>query len=377
MTYGYFAWRRTPRVAERRADAERRLQAASRRGTAMSPVAIAGRTIARTFWGKAWCDNLERYRDFAYRLERGRSYVRSGAVIDLQIEPGKICAKVSGSSLYSVAIEIDAVAPDAWRAIRRDCAGSIGSRLDLLAGKLSDPVMSRLCADRIGLFPAPSAIRFTCSCPDHAIMCKHVAASMYGVGARLDHAPELLFALRRASVDDLVISALAEVPSGRPAPSRVLAGGGAGGDLAVMFGIELADSAVRPDPAPPPSLTPTAPRPKPRSVAPAPKPGPAPRANAAPRPRPRPRVNATAIPADPRSRARGRPARPALAAPAPPPPARRDRERRTREPRRGALPATGSTRPAASKAGGTMSEQQFERAVGAALRRAARTVRRG
>ena len=251
MSYGFFSWRRTPSAAERRADAERRLHAATRRGAAMAPVAVAGRTIARTFWGRAWCDNLERYRDFAYRLERGRSYVRSGAVIDLQIGAGRIRAKVSGSSLYDVAIDIDAVGPDAWRAIQRDCAGSIGSRLDLLAGKLSDAVMSRLCADRTGLFPAPSAIRFTCSCPDHAMMCKHVAASMYGVGARLDHAPELLFALRRASVDDLVTSALSGGPSGRPRSSRMLAAdaGGGGGGLAAMFGIELADSAVRPAPS--------------------------------------------------------------------------------------------------------------------------------
>jgi len=256
MTYDYFTWRRTPSVAERRAAAERRLQAASRRGAAMSPVAIAGRTIARTFWGKAWCDNLERYRDFAYRLERGRSYVRSGAVIDLQIEAGGIRAKVVGSSLYDVAIEIDAVASDAWRAIRRDCAGSIGSRLDLLAGKLSDAVMARLCADRIGMFPAPSAIRFTCSCPDYAIMCKHVAASMYGVGARLDHAPELLFALRRASLDDLVTSALSEVPSERPRSARVLATGVGDGDLATLFGIELSGSAVRPGARPASSVKP-------------------------------------------------------------------------------------------------------------------------
>jgi uncharacterized Zn finger protein len=201
----------------------------------MTPVAIAGRKIAHTFWGKAWCDNLERYRDFAYRLERGRSYVRNGSVIDLKLEAGKIIAKVSGSSLYDVAIEIDSVARDAWRAIQRDCAGSIGSRVDLLSGRLSEPVMVRLCAERTGLFPVPSAIRFTCSCPDYAIMCKHVAAVMYGVGARLDAAPELLFTLRQVSLDDLVASALEELPAAASS-GRVLANDG----LAALFGIELA-----------------------------------------------------------------------------------------------------------------------------------------
>jgi uncharacterized Zn finger protein len=237
----YHDWAPRKTAAARRADAARQLKDAARRGRAMSPISVAGRKIAHTFWGKAWCDNLERYRDFAYRLERGRSYLRSGSVLDLQIAAGKIAAKVSGSSLYDVAIEIETVKADSWRAIQRDCAGGIGSRLDLLSGRLSEPVMARLCADRTGLFPAPSAIRFTCSCPDYAAMCKHVAAAMYGVGARLDSAPELLFTLRRVSVDELLASAVSELPPS-PAKGRVLAADG----LAALFGIELAGSAAQP-----------------------------------------------------------------------------------------------------------------------------------
>jgi uncharacterized Zn finger protein len=263
----WFTWGPRKSAADRRADAARAIQDAARRGRALSPVAIAGRTIARTFWGKAWCDNLERYRDFAYRLERGRSYVRSGSVIDLQIAAGKIAAQVSGSSLYDVAIEIEAVGRDAWRAIQRDCAGGIGSRIDLLAGTLSQPVMARLCADRTGLFPAPSAIRFGCSCPDIARMCKHVAAAMYGVAARLDHAPELLFTLRRVALDELLAAAVSELPAA-PAAARVLASDG----LGALFGIELADAA--PPPAAPrraPAARPATPKPTvPTSV----KPGP-------------------------------------------------------------------------------------------------------
>jgi uncharacterized Zn finger protein len=236
----YFGWEPRKSAAGRRADAARTIKDAARRGKPMAPVTIAGRKIALTFWGKAWCDNLERYRDFAHRLERGRSYVRSGSVIDLKLETGKIVATVSGSSLYTVAIEIDAVERDAWLAIQKDCAGGIGSRLDLLSGRLSEPVMARLCADRTGLFPAPSAIRFTCSCPDYAIMCKHVAAVMYGVGARLDHAPELLFALRQVSADELLASAVSELASTR-SPARVLADDG----LAALFGIELASPPAR------------------------------------------------------------------------------------------------------------------------------------
>jgi uncharacterized Zn finger protein len=235
---GYGGWEPRKSAAERRADAARKIAEAARRGVAMSPVSVTGRKIAQTFWGKAWCDNLERYQDFAYRLDRGRSYLRSGSVIDLQISAGKVTAQVSGSSLYKVAIEIDAVERAAWRAIQRDCAGGVGSRIDLLSGRLSEPVMARLCADRKGLFPQPSVIRFSCSCPDYASMCKHVAATMYGIGARLDHAPELLFTLRGAALDELLAAAVSELP---PAVSaeRVLASDG----LAALFGIELADPA--------------------------------------------------------------------------------------------------------------------------------------
>jgi uncharacterized Zn finger protein len=243
-----FAWQPRKSVAQRRAEAAREIADAARSGRAKSPVTVAGRKIASTFWGQAWCDNLERYRDFAYRLERGRSYLRSGSVLDLQIAAGKIIAEVLGSQRYEVAIEIEAVKRDAWRAIQRDCAGSVGSRLDLLSGRLSDAVMARLCADRTGLFPAPSAIEFTCSCPDHATMCKHVAAAMYGVGVRLDRAPETLFTLRRVSLDELLASAVTAVPTA-PATGRVLATGG----LASLFGIELVDTtavAGSPDAAP-------------------------------------------------------------------------------------------------------------------------------
>ena len=235
-------WEPRKSAAQRRVEAAQMVREAARSGKPMSPVVLAGRKIAETFWGKAWCDNLERYQDFAYRLDRGRSYLRSGSVIHLSIAAGQVVAKVNGSDLYDVVIHIDAVKPDAWRAIQRDCAGGIGSRLDLLAGRLSAPVMTRMCADRTGMFPAPSAIRFTCSCPDYATMCKHVAAVMYGIGARLDAAPELLFTLRKVSADELLASALSHLPA-KPSPNRVLATGG----LAALFGLELADPA---NPAP-------------------------------------------------------------------------------------------------------------------------------
>ena len=229
----FWMWEPRKTVGQRRADAARRVQDAARRGKPLAPVVLAGRTIASTFWGKAWCDNLERYRDFAYRLERGRSYVRSGSVIDLQIRAGVIAATVCGSDDYEVEIKIGQVSSATWRAIKRDCAGSVRSLLDLLAGRLSPAVMTRLCADGTGLFPARAEIDLRCTCPDYAGMCKHLAATMYGVGARLDSSPELLFTLRGVSADELLGGAA--LPSRAPSASRVLATDG----LAALFGIEL------------------------------------------------------------------------------------------------------------------------------------------
>ncbi len=252
MSYGsYFGWAPRKTVGQRRAESEKLIKAAAKRGRPLAPVVIDGKKIATTFWGQAWCDNLERYRDFAYRLDRGRSYVRSGSVIDLSISAGRVTAKVSGSELYDVDVAIDAVPTEAWRAIQRDCAGSIGSLVDLLAGTLSEAVMVRLCAERTGLFPTPTGIRFTCSCPDYAIMCKHVAAAMYGVGARLDRSPELLFTLRKVSADDLLASVARDLPSSRKAPAsaRVLSDDAG---LAALFGIEMAAApAAGREPTPP------------------------------------------------------------------------------------------------------------------------------
>ena len=173
----------------------------------MSPVVIEGRTIAATFWGKAWCDNLERYSDYANRLPRGRTYVRNGSVVDLQIAPGEVNALVSGSEIYQVAVKVSAVPKARWTSICTDCAGAIDSLVELLQGRFSKGVMERICRQKTGLFPAPAEIEFSCSCPDWASMCKHVAAVLYGIGARLDEQPELLFKLRKVDEKDLIAKA--------------------------------------------------------------------------------------------------------------------------------------------------------------------------
>ena len=236
---------RSPRGARRR---RKEIGKLTKKGRVVSPVVVEGRKIATSFWGKAWCDNLERYSDFANRLPRGRTYVSNGSVIDLQIERGKVEALVSGSKIYKVKIDITVAAPARWRAICADCAGSIGSLVELLQGKLSKHVMERVCREADGLFPAPREIKMSCSCPDWAGMCKHVAATLYGVGARLDSQPDLLFRLRGVNREDMVSTVGADLPlTATPAASdRVLADD----DVAALFGLDMAEPATaKRDPA--------------------------------------------------------------------------------------------------------------------------------
>ena len=242
--YGYGDWKPYVSVAERRRKAEKVAAKAAKKGGALAPVLASRGAIAKSFWGRAWCDNLERYSDYSNRLPRGRTYVRNGSVIDLQIGAGEVRAQVVGSSLYKVAITVAAVPAAQWQAIGAECAASIDSLVELLQGRLSEPVMERICRPGTGLFPAPREIKLDCSCPDWAEMCKHVAAVLYGVGARLDQQPELLFQLRRVDAKDLVAQAGAALPKpGKgPAAAKVLDTA----QLGDVFGIEMVDAAPPP-----------------------------------------------------------------------------------------------------------------------------------
>ena len=236
MSYGF--WRPYVPVAKRREEALKLAAKAKKAGKNFNPVVIEGRTIAKTFWGKSWCDNLEAYSDFANRLPRGRSYARNGSIVDLDIAPGKVLAQVMGSSLYKIEISISPVSKGRWTALVQECTGTIASLVELLQGTFSKGVMERICHPDSGLFPAPKEITLSCSCPDWATMCKHVAAVLYGVGARLDTQPELLFTLRQVAAADLITEA-SRLPVGTkktPAKGRRLEGEG----LDDLFGIEMA-----------------------------------------------------------------------------------------------------------------------------------------
>ena len=229
-------------AAAHKAMAERTKASLGRKGRKLSPVVVRRRKIATTFWGEAWCRNLESYSDYENRLPCGRAYVRHGAVLDLQIAAGEVGALVSGTSLYRVAIGVSPVPKSRWRSICRECAGAIDSLIELLQGRFSKDVMDRICRQKTGLFPAPREIRLSCSCPDRATMCKHVAAVLYGVGARLDEQPEVLFRLRQVDEKDLITQAdgglRAGAGAGAASTGKVLAGA----DLEELFGLEIGAS---------------------------------------------------------------------------------------------------------------------------------------
>ena len=232
-------WTYKPYVSagQRQAIARKEIAKLEKAGRKISPVRVEGRKIAGTFWGKAWCQHLESYSDYANRLPRGRSYLRNGSVLDLQIEPGKISALVSGSEIYSIVIDIKPLARETWDGIRQRLSGEIRSIIELLRGRMSDAVMAVVTDRAHSMFPEPDHIQMDCSCPDSAGLCKHLAAVLYGVGARLDTQPELLFKLRQVNHLELVptagtVSALTDTAK---AGRKTIAAN----NLADVFGVEM------------------------------------------------------------------------------------------------------------------------------------------
>jgi uncharacterized Zn finger protein/DNA-binding XRE family transcriptional regulator len=235
----FYGWAPYVPVAVRRAKALKQLEKMKKKGLKVQPVQLSGRKIADSFWGKGWCDHMESFSDYANRLPRGRSYVRNGSVCHLEINGGGIKAIVSGSVLYNVSIIISPLAKKKWDAVKYSCTGRIGSLIDLLRGKLDRGVMEVVSDRREGLFPLPGEMKFACDCPDWAGMCKHVAAVLYGVGARLDHSPEMLFLLRGVNHEELVdvsaaISGAAKAGTSR---RRIAASG-----LADVFGVDMVEA---------------------------------------------------------------------------------------------------------------------------------------
>ena len=192
--------------------------------------------LCTTFWRQAWCRNLESYQQYESRLPRGRSYLRQGKVYNLEITPGKLSAVVAGSELYDTSVSIKPLPDQQWQEIVQSSAGQVSSMLDLLSGKLGDGLMKVLTDPQDGLFPKPKEIRFDCSCPDYADMCKHVSAILYGVGVMLDSKPELLFTLRGVDQAELLANAssitMGDLDTGTELGET---------DLSALFGIDLGE----------------------------------------------------------------------------------------------------------------------------------------
>ena len=222
---------------ERKERLQREIAKRQKRGEKFEalPAPAGQKKLSTTFWGQAWCRNLESYQVYESRLPRGRSYLRQGNVYNMEIEPGKLSAVVAGSELYDTTIVIQPLPKGQWQQIVESSAGQVGSMLDLLAGKLGDGLMKVLTDPDDGLFPKPKEIRFNCSCPDHADMCKHVSAVLYGVGVLLDTKPELLFTLRGVDQAELLSNASSA------AITDLSSGDGdlVGADLSAIFGIDL------------------------------------------------------------------------------------------------------------------------------------------
>ena len=220
-------------AADKRDARRRQIAKLEKSGRKLEPVTIQGLKIARSFWGRGWCEHLESFSDIYNRLERGRTYARNGSVLHLGVAPGRIDALVSGTSLYKIKIDIDPLKDDLWQDIKHKCTGQVASMIELLQGKFSSQVMKIVTDRSTGLFPQPKQIHLSCDCPDGARMCKHVAAVLYGMGNRLDDQPELLFRLR--GLDPLELFSLQGLNLPEAANAQVLPDH----QLADIFGIEL------------------------------------------------------------------------------------------------------------------------------------------
>jgi uncharacterized Zn finger protein len=229
-------------VAEKKERAARKLKELCKKNPNIKPVVIEGSAIACTWWGKAWNRNLEQYADYSNRIGRGRNYVRHGAVLDLQIESGEVNALVQGSRQkpYSVSIKIQTLKKDIWHKIKTSCEDTLESFQELLAGAFPKTLGEIFTSRDTGIFPAPCEIKFSCSCPDWASMCKHVAAVLYGIGARLDEDPKLFFKLRDADISKLIKQTVTDKTkkllkkAGRKS-SRIIEDA----DLSAVFGIDF------------------------------------------------------------------------------------------------------------------------------------------
>ncbi len=176
--------------------------------------------FGKTWWASRWIAALERLVDSA-RLARGKSYARGGQVLNLDIQPGRVEARVQGSrpSPYKVRIEIQPLSEGDWERVADAMAEQALFAAKLLAGEMPPNIEEAFAAAKVSLFPASRKDLTTdCSCPDWANPCKHIAAVYYLLGEQFDADPFLLFRLRGKGKDELMAMLRARRAAAEPAP---------------------------------------------------------------------------------------------------------------------------------------------------------------
>ncbi|WP_329094232.1 SWIM zinc finger family protein [Actinomadura citrea] len=170
-------------------------------------------SIGAQWWSRRFIDLVESFAD-AGRLQRGRAYARKGNVFDLRVEAYEVTAKVQGSAPepYEVALGIEAIDEDGWRAVEAELASRALFRARLLAGEMPPEIEWVFAELGLALFPdSASDLHLMCDCPDWGDPCKHAAAVLYLLAEAFDDDPflilqwngrrrdQLLGALRRAT----------------------------------------------------------------------------------------------------------------------------------------------------------------------------------
>ncbi|KJJ83858.1 zinc finger SWIM domain-containing protein [Candidatus Omnitrophus magneticus] len=207
---GWYGFPRYVTLSEKLAKAERSLKQLKKKDPSITPLIVTGTKIVKTWWGKSWIENLKNYADYSNRLGRGRSYIKNGFILDFKIKEGEITSLVQGTRRepYEIRIKIEPLDNKTWDEIKKHCEGKIESLTELIEGEFPKDLAEIFTRKGQGLFPSPKEIKFGCSCLDWADMCKHVAASLYGVGVKLDTDPKLFFTLRKVEMNDLITEAL-------------------------------------------------------------------------------------------------------------------------------------------------------------------------
>ncbi len=198
----------------------------------IAPLHLRHKTkLAASFWGRAWCRHLEIFHELDYRFSAGRTLLRAGAVLDLRCRETLLAAWVFDLEFYKVTIRFEPLDPAKWARFVGKAQGQVSSLLDLLAGKVPDSLAQLIADPSWGLFPESSELCFSCTCLDHASLCVHVSACLYGIGVRGDESAGLFFALRRVNPQE-IISGLASELRSQPGELPKL-------DLGQLFAIEL------------------------------------------------------------------------------------------------------------------------------------------